>query len=107
MGISRLPLGLLLATIALTACAGVSADFVKEGATKEQIRADNAACRTETEARVGRDSDITHDIRSGSSRSGSDSTQLLWQTRDAGVARRYDRIFAACMKTRGYSRKTS
>jgi hypothetical protein len=37
------PIGLLLA--ALAECAGISADFVKAGATKEEIRVDNAACR--------------------------------------------------------------
>ena len=104
---SRLTFGLLSAMLALAACAGVSADFVKEGATQEQVRADNAACRGETEARVGRDSDITHDIRLGGLRGSADSTRLLEQTRDAGVERRYERIFANCMKSRGYSQKTS
>ncbi|NNE84433.1 MAG: hypothetical protein HKN28_10740 [Alphaproteobacteria bacterium] len=104
---SGLHFGLLAGALGLAACAGVSADFTKEGVTKEQIRADNAACRTETEARVGRDSDITHDIRVGDSRGSQDSSQLLRQTRDAGVERRYDRIFASCMKARGYSQKTN
>jgi hypothetical protein len=54
-----------------------------------------------------RDSDITHDIRVGDSRGSQDSSQLLRRTRDAGVERRYDRIFATCMKARGYSQKTS
>ncbi len=107
MRVSRISFGLLLAALGLAACAGVSADFVKGGATKEQISADNAACRTATEARVGRDSDITHDIRVGSSRRTSDPSRLFEQTRDAGVERRYDRIFAACMKARGYSQKLS
>ena len=107
MKASNLFLALLLGVLTLAACAGVSADFFKAGATREQIRADNAACRTETEARVGRDSDITHDIRVGSSRRTSDSSRLFEQTRDAGVERRYDRIFAACMKARGYSQKKS
>ena len=98
---------LLLAALGVAACAGVSADFVKQGATREQIRADNAACRSDTEARVGRDSDITHDIRVGDSRNAQDSSRLFQQTRDAGAERRYDRIFTACMKARGYSRKTS
>ena len=96
---------LLLAVLAVMACAGISADFVKEGAATEEIRADNAVCRTETEARVGRESDITHDIRVGGSRTSADATRLLQVTRDSGVERRYDRIFAACMKARGYSQK--
>jgi hypothetical protein len=107
MSASGTPFGLLLAALAVTACAGVSADFVKAGAAREEIRADNAACRTDTEARVGRDSDITHDIRVGSSRTSADASRLLEQTRDAGVERRYDRIFAACMRARGYSQKKS
>ncbi len=107
MKVSKIYLALMSGALALAACAGVSADFFKAGATKEQIRADNAACRTETEARVGRDSDITHDIRVGSSRRTSDPSRLFEQTRDAGVERLYDRIFAACMKARGYSQKKS
>ena len=106
MKLDRWRFGLLAGAMTLAACAGVSADFVKEGVTKEQLRADNAACRAETEARVGRDSNITHDIRVGDARGREDSTQLFRQTRDIGVARRYDRIFAACMAARGYS-KTS
>ena len=107
MRVSGTTFGLLLAALGVAACAGVSADFVKAGATREQTRADNAACRDETETRVGRDSDITHDIRSGDSRNAQDSSRLFQQTRDAGVERRYDRIFAACMKARGYSQKKS
>lgn len=107
MNANGMHFGLLAAVLAVAACAGVSADFVKEGATREEIRADNAACRDETEALVGRESDITHDIRSGSSRTSADSSRLLEQTRDSGVERRYDRIFTACMKARGYSQKKS
>ena len=106
MRVSRKLFGPLLGALAVAACAGVSADFVKEGATNEQIRADNASCRSATEARVGRDSNITHDIRVGSSRRSEDSSRLLQRTRDAGVERRYDRIFASCMKARGYTQKT-
>ncbi len=94
--------GLLLA---VTACAGVSADFVKPGATKEEIRADNATCRAEADAQVGREADITRDIRGTGRRGPSDQTRLLEQTRDLGNEERYDRIFAACMAARGYTRK--
>ena len=107
MSANGMHVGLLTAALAVAACAGISADFVKEGATREQIRADNAACRADTEARVGRESDITHDIRVGSSRTSADASRLLETTRDSGVERRYDRIFAACMKARGYSQKKS
>ena len=75
------------------------------GATKEQVRADNAACRAEADAVAGRDANITRDIRVGESRSASDAQRLLRQTRDVGDEARYDRIFAACMKARGYSLK--
>lgn len=97
----------LLVTLVVTACSSVSADFTKAGATKEQLRADNAACRTEADAQTGHDADITHDIRSGDTRDRSGTSQLLRQTRDAGVERRYDRIFATCMKARGYTQKKS
>ena len=91
--------------LAVMACAGVSADFVKPGATKEQIRADNAACRTEADAQAGREADISRDIRGTGRRGPSDQRQLLEQTRDIGAADRYDRIFAACMSARGYTRQ--
>jgi len=105
MSARAMPIGPLLGVLVLAACAGVSAGFVKPGATREEIRADNATCRAEAEARMGRESNITHDIRSGDNRAGSDSRRLLEQTRDIGTERRYDRIFAACMKARGYARK--
>lgn len=107
MSANGLHFGLLAAALAVAACAGVSADFVREGATREQVRANNAACRADTEARFGREADITHDIRAGSSRTSSDSSALLRQTRDSGVERRYDRNFNACMRARGYSREKS
>lgn len=98
---------LLFAAVVLPACAGVSADWVKEGATKEEIRADNAACRAEVEAVVGREADITHDIRVGRAGTASEVNELVEQTRDVGAARRYDRLFGACMRARGYSRRQS
>ncbi len=61
------PIGLLLAAVA--ECAGISANFVKAGATKEEIRVDNAVCRTSA-----------------------DSSRLLETIRDFGVERRYNWI---------------
>ena len=106
MRVSGLTLGLFGAALALAACAGVSADFVKEGATREQVRADNAACRSETEARFGREDNITHDIRAGRSSNVSSPTRLVRQTRDVGARERYERNFAFCMSARGYSQRT-
>lgn len=91
--------------LAVTACSGVSADFTKPGATKEQVRADNAACRAEADRQVGREADISRDIRGTGRRGASDQRQLLEQTRELGTAERYDRIFAACMSARGYTRQ--
>jgi hypothetical protein len=105
MKASKISFGLLLAALTVTACAGVNADFVKPGATKEEIRADNATCRAEAEAQVGRDADISRDIRGTGRRGPADQRQLLEQTRDLGKAERYDRIFAACMAARGYKRQ--
>ena len=105
MRLGRLSLGLLGAALALAACAGVSADFVKEGATREQVRADNAACRSQAEARFGRDDNITRDIRAGRSSNVSEQTRLVRQTRDVGVRERYDRVFATCLRARGYSQR--
>ena len=39
----------VLVPLALGACSGGSADWVKSGASEERIRADNAACRAESE----------------------------------------------------------
>ncbi len=104
MQTKSLSFGLLLGALALTACD--SADFVKPGATKEQIRADNAACRAEADAQAGREADISRDIRGTGRRGPSDQRQLLEQTRELGAAERYDRIFAACMSARGYTRNS-
>ena len=89
--------------LALAGCSSVSADFVKSGATKEQVRADNAACRAEADAQVGRDADISRDIRGTARRGPSDQRQLLNQTREIDTAARFERIFAACMSARGYT----
>jgi len=105
MRMSALWVGRLAAALALAACTAGSADFVKQGATREEIRADNAACRAETDGQVGRTADISRDIYSGQSRGREDPAQLLRQTREARDEARYERIFAACMVARGYTRR--
>lgn len=104
MQVRNVSFALLLGALAVTACADGGADFVKSGATKEQVRADNTACRAEADAQVGREADINRDIRGTARRGPSDQRQLLDQTRQLSKTERYDRIFAACMSARGYTR---
>lgn len=97
--------GRLAAVLALAACTAGSADFVKAGATREQVRADNAACRDEVEARYGRAADISHDINAAQSHAREDTSRLVRETRDFRDEAQYDRAFASCMVTRGYTRR--
>ena len=94
----------LALTLAVTACAGLGADWSKPGASRDDVRADNAYCRGEAEAVIGREAQVTHDIRSGGSSGPSDVRVLSEQTRDIGMERRYDSIFERCMRSRGYTR---
>lgn len=91
------------AAIALAGCSGLSADWTKPGATRADIRADSATCRAEAEGLVGREADVTHDIRSGRRSGASDITALRNQTRDVGMERRYDDVFDRCMRAHGYT----
>jgi hypothetical protein len=52
---------------------------------------------------AGSQADITRDIRVGERNRLGDSTRLMQQTRDIDDEARYERIFAACMKARGYA----
>ncbi len=93
-----------LALLALAACTGVSGEWVEEGATREQIRTDEKACRAQAEATRSRSTAITSDIR-GSLRGGREENQrIIASTRDIDTARDHDRIIARCMLARGYTR---
>tara|TARA_A100001037_G_C15123093_1_gene624861 strand:+ start:905 stop:1222 length:318 start_codon:yes stop_codon:yes gene_type:complete len=88
--------------LALAACGGTSAAWVKEGASPEQMRADQSACRSQAERALGPSERFTDDIR-GTTRGGrAETRQIVSSTRDLKVARTYDRLFARCMVSRGY-----
>jgi len=92
----------LIFAFVLAACAGTSAAWVKEGASKEQVRADQAACRTQAESAIGRSESFTRDIRS-STRGGREETrEIVSETRDRKVARSFEKVFDRCMAARGY-----
>lgn len=92
----------LIFVFALAACGGTSAAWVKEGAGKDQVRADQAACRTQAEGAIGRSESFTRDIRN-STRGGRDETRtLVTESRDRSAAQSFERVFDRCMAARGY-----
>ncbi|MBO21902.1 MAG: hypothetical protein CMM26_05950 [Rhodospirillaceae bacterium] len=98
---SVLPLSLVLA---LAACGGKSAVWVKEDAGEAQVRADQAACRAQVERALGRTESFTRDIR-GSTRGGLEETRtIVSASRDRKVARSLNQMFGRCMAARGYVR---
>ncbi len=97
----------LIFVLALAACGGTGAAWVNEGASKEQVRADQAACRAQAESTIERSESFTRDIR-GSTRGGREETRaIVTETRDRRVARSFDQVFGRCMATRGYVHPSS
>lgn len=88
--------------LALAACGGASAVWVKDGATEEQIRADQAACRAQAERALGPSESFTRDIRDSTRGGREDTREIISSTRDMRTARSFDRVFARCMVSRGY-----
>ena len=87
---------------ALAACAGTSAAWVKEGASKEQVRVDQAACRTQAEGAIGRSESFTRDIRSSTRGGREDTRNIVSESRDRSAAKSFSRFFDRCMAARGY-----
>lgn len=97
----------LIFVLALAACGGTGAAWVKEGASEEQVRADQAACRAQAKSAIGRSESFTRDIR-GSTRDGREETRaIVTETRDRRVARSFDQVFGRCMAARGYVHPSS
>jgi hypothetical protein len=92
----------LIFVLALAACGGTSAAWVKEGASKEQPRADRAACRTQAEGAIGRSESFTRDIRSSTRGGREDTRSIVSESRDRSKARSFDSVFSRCMAARGY-----
>lgn len=92
----------LIFVLALAAC-GTGEAWVKEGASEDQVRADQAACRAQAESALGRSESFTRDIR-GSTRGGrEDTAAIVTETRDRRVARSFEQVFDRCMVSRGYT----
>ena len=92
----------LMFVTALAACGGTGAAWVKEGASEERVRADQAACRAQAESAIGRSESFTRDIR-GSTRGGREDTRaIVSDTRDRKVSRYYEQVFGRCMASHGY-----
>ena len=92
----------LIFVFALAACGGTSAAWVKEGASKEQVRADQAACRAQAEGAIGRSESFTRDIRGSTGGGREDTRTVVSESRDRKVARSFDSVFSRCMAARGY-----
>jgi hypothetical protein len=95
----------ILVPLAVAACSGVSADWIKPGASEAQVKADNAACRSEAELAYGRTADITRDIQVSRPPSISDVGNQSARLRDYDTERDYDKVFDTCMAAHGYSRR--
>ena len=99
-----LPMFLLLA---LAACSGASANWVKPGMTEDQLRADQLSCRSTAERTTARNENVTRDIRSSIPGGRDDTRALVESTRDLKAARNFDRLFAQCMRGLGYTHPKS
>ena len=91
--------------LALAACSGVSADWVKPGLGEDRIRADNAVCRAEADQAHGRSADISRDIQASRPRGLNDVGDRSERLRSYDTEQSYDKIFGACMAAHGYSRR--
>lgn len=93
--------------LALAACSGVSADWVKPKASEARVRADNKACRQEAEAAYGTTANITRDIQAARPRSLNDVGDRSERIRNNNTQVNYDKIFDVCMAGRGYKRASN
>ena len=94
-----------IAVLALSACAATG-DWIKEGATDEEIGRNLVVCRNQANAATGRDRRIDQDIRA--SRAGSPLSSDLGafrdEVRDVRFERQFEDIVDRCMRGRGYAR---
>ncbi len=95
----------LVVGLVLGGCAG-GGDWVKEGATDDELRQDLAICRDQGSLVTSRDRRIEQDIRA--SRVGSPLSTDLGTFRDdvreSRVEQRFDDVVDRCMRGRGYAR---
>jgi hypothetical protein len=92
----------LIFVFALAACAGAGSAWVKEGASEDQVRADEVACRAQAEGAIGRNESFTRDIRSATRGGREDTRRFVLESRDRSTARSYEMVLDRCMAARGY-----
>ena len=95
----------VLVPLLVAACAG--GQWVREGATDEQLSADLSTCRSLAQVQTDRDRQIDADIRAARSTTFPDRVNLRDQVRSAGVEQRFGEVLETCMRRRGYHRKGS
>lgn len=95
----------VLVPLLVAACAG--GQWVREGATEEELRADLDMCRSVAQVQTDRDRQIDEDIRAARSTTFPDTVRLRDQVRSIGVEQRFDEVLETCMRRRGYHRKGS
>jgi hypothetical protein len=93
--------------LTLAACSGASINWVKPGATEDQLRADQLSCRNTAERATARNENVTRDIRTTIPGGRDDTRALVQSTRDLKAARNFERLFAQCMRGLGYTHPKS
>jgi hypothetical protein len=93
--------------LTLAACSGASTNWVKPGATEDQLRADQLSCRNTAERATARNENVTRDIRTTIPGGRDDTRALVQSTRDLKAARNFERLFAQCMRGLGYTHPKS
>ncbi len=94
--------GLSFGALALAACAG-SSNYVRDGATEEDLSTDLYDCRGQANLLSEKDDDITQDISAGrpeSLRAG--NTDFFQEVDDIEPRRTYENVVDECMNRRGY-----
>jgi hypothetical protein len=77
----------LISVFTLAACAGAGSAWVKDGASEDQVRADQAARRTQVEGRlIGRSESYTRDIRSSTRGGREDTRSIVSESRDRSAS---------------------
>jgi len=97
----------VLAVAGLVACASSGGAWVKAGADEDQMRVDQASCRTMAERATVRDDNVTRDIRTSIPGGRDDVRAVVQDTRDLRAARSFEKLFAQCMRGLGYTQEKS
>jgi len=97
----------VLAVTGLVACASSGGAWVKAGADEDQMRVDQASCRAMAERATVRDDNVTRDIRTSIPGGRDDVRAVVQDTRDLRAARSFEKLYAQCMRSRGYTQEKS